>query len=224
MNYFLHIDTTADIAIVAISCNGSLISSVVSNETRNHASAINIMVAEVLAGAGTSLQGLSAIVVCAGPGSYTGLRIGLSTAKGFCYALGIPLLMDNKLNLLALQAQGQLQKEYDYYMPVLKAREGEYFISIFNNEAGNIYEPQHITEATLDGLCEEKGNICVISTDFPHVLVTKYANSLYIVTDTEIRLDFWAFYAFEQYKCKNTVNLSTAEPFYLKQVYTHNKL
>src|ERR1035437_1453422 len=101
MQYLLHIDTSTDTGVVALNCDGVILAYKVNEEARNHASTINIMIEKLLAGVKISLSDLDGIVVCAGPGSYTGLRIGLATAKGLCYALNVPLILDNKLTLLA---------------------------------------------------------------------------------------------------------------------------
>src|ERR1019366_2430074 len=110
MHYLLHIDTSTDTGAVAIGGDGNLLAYRANTETRNHATTINNMINDVLAEVKISLEDLSCIVVCAGPGSYTGLRIGLATAKGLCYALDKPLMLDNRLTLLAYQAYRQQDK------------------------------------------------------------------------------------------------------------------
>jgi tRNA threonylcarbamoyladenosine biosynthesis protein TsaB len=221
MNYLLHIDTSGDTGIVAIARDGGLICQASNTETRNHAATINIMIDEMVAVAGITLNDLSAVVVCAGPGSYTGLRIGLATAKGLCYALDVPLLLDNKLTLLAYQAFKKNDNKYGYYIPLLLAREREYFISVFDDTFKNTLPAKHIADNELPGILEGKAHICFISKEIDDENHKKYANIAYVDVDTDIDLSLWVFYAFEQFKCNNTVNLSTAEPFYLKQVYTH---
>ncbi len=221
MKYLLHIDTSGDTGTVAIACNGELVCSCTNTETRNQAGRINIMIADMALEAGIELSDLAAVAVCAGPGSYTGLRIGLATAKGLCYALGIPLLMQNKLTLLAYQAYRKSGNEYKYYIPVLLARENEYFISVFDNAFVNIHEATHVIGDEIDNILAGKEAICIISEHLGDENHQKYAKNAYVDQEVNIALPFWFFYAFEEFKCNRTVNLSTAEPFYLKQVYTH---
>jgi len=220
MKYLLHIDTSTDIGTVAIGGDGELVAQRVNHESRNHASTLNIMVDEVLEEANITLDQLSGIVVCAGPGSYTGLRIGMATAKGYCYALDKPLLLDNRLTLLAYRAYTQHQG-FEYYAVMIKARESEYFICIYNKSFVCTMEPQHILEADLNGIFEKIENI-YITTDAPESVIydLKVNNS---TIDYSILIDVtsWLFYGFDRYKCNDIVNLATAEPFYLKQVYTH---
>lgn len=221
MNYLLHIDTSSDTGSIALALDGNLISTRINTEARNHASSINLMIDEVLAEGSITLHQLSAVVVCAGPGSYTGLRIGVATAKGLCYALNIPLLLDNKLTLLANQAFKKYGTQYNMYVPVLLAREKEYFVSSFDNSFQNIKTATHIIADHLAGYLTVDGPICIISdffNDFNHLI---HSENIYIYSNVVVDLEIWATYSLAEYKCNNIVNLSTAEPFYLKQVYTH---
>ena len=221
MKYLLHIDTSGDSGCVALAGDGKLLAHQINTEARNHAGSINIMIQDIIGEVGISIKDLSGIVVCAGPGSYTGLRIGLSTAKGLCYAADLPLLMDNKLTLLANQAYAREGKTYKYYAALLTAREKEYFISVFDNEFNNIFPAQHIQENELRTIVLDHKKIHM-SVDASFVANSlEIGENLNISTMSEIDLNLWVSYAFEQYQCNKTVNLSTAEPFYLKQVYTH---
>ena len=221
MKYFLHIDTSGDIGCIAISSDGVLGCKTINTSSRNHAGTINTMVQEMLSEARITLSDLSAIVVCAGPGSYTGLRIGMATAKGLCYALDIPLLLDNKLTLLAYQAYKKYKIKYKYYYPVLLARDKEYFVSVFDQNFINNIPAAHISEGQMEQILQERTEICIISQCISPEILEKYKESIHVDPNVEIDINSWAFYTFEQYKCNNIVNLSTAEPFYLKQVYTH---
>lgn len=221
MKYFLHLDTSADTSTVAIGLEGKLICYSRNEEPRNHAAALNLMIQDMMAEAGITFRELSAVVVCAGPGSYTGLRIGMATAKGICYALDIPLLADNKLTLLAYQAYALFNQKYKHYIPILQAREKEYFIGIFDEHFVNTFPASHISENQLNTLFAGKENMYVICALLPAEINEKHAENAYLDNTLTIDLNSWVFYAFGQYVCNKTVNLSTSEPFYLKQVYTH---
>jgi len=88
----LHIETSTDICSVALSRGKDLQSLVESGQERSHATQLNSFIKEALSQAGAAMKDLQAVAVSKGPGSYTGLRIGVSTAKGIAYALQIPLL------------------------------------------------------------------------------------------------------------------------------------
>ena len=220
MHYLLHIDTSADTGSVAIGGNGRLLALRTNSETRNHAATINILIREILADVSVTLEQLSGIVVCAGPGSYTGLRIGMATAKGLCYALDKPLLLDNKLTLLAYNAYRQNKNPSSQFVSLLVAREKEYFISIYSNNFSCIVPPQHVMEEQLNELIGNNENTTII-TNAPDINNTLRSTNLQIDPTIQINFDLWIFYAYEQFQCNNIVNLSSAEPFYLKQVYTH---
>ena len=220
MKYLLHIDTSTDVGTVALSGDGVLLSHLSTEETRNHASTINNMIEQLMAGAGITLDQLSAIVVCAGPGSYTGLRIGLATAKGFCYAMDKPLLLDNRLTLLAYTAYKK-EPSFAQYVSLLVAREKEYFISVYSNDFSCIVPPQHITEDALTGLLAKDARTYMLSDAPENVINNLHINHVQVDNNTKIELNSWSFYAFEKNNCNDFVNLMEAEPFYLKQVYTH---
>jgi tRNA threonylcarbamoyladenosine biosynthesis protein TsaB len=218
MDYLLFIDTSTDAATVCIAADSNVVASRTSEESRNHAATINNMVADTLNDAGILLENISAFVVCAGPGSYTGLRIGMATAKGYCYALDKPLIADNRLTLLAYQAHRQHPGK-SQYISLLKAREKEYFIAIYDEGFNCTLEPQHISEEQLS-LIVKKDNSTII-TDVAEVANSLEMKNLHVEKSVKLDLESWSFYAFGQLNCNGGVNLSVAEPFYLKQVYTH---
>ncbi len=221
VQYLLHIDTSADNAIVALNCNGIIQYTKLNNEVRNHAGSINLLIESLIAEANISFTDLSGIAVCGGPGSYTGLRIGLSTAKGLCYALDKPMIIDNKLALLSYQSFKKYGDKFEQYITLITARTKEFFIAVYDNEFNCTVEPQHITEDQL-------------------IQITNTTKTTFLTTDSEISLDEiqslkiiqieknlnidsdqWAIYAFNRFVCHDIEILSTSEPFYLKQVYTH---
>ena len=223
MDYLLHIDTSTDTARYGLSANGELLEAVNGISARDHATTINLQIAALLLRHGIGLAQLAAIVVDAGPGSYTGLRIGMATAKGYCYGLDIPLLAHNKLELLARQCLHLHGAAYQNYVCIRLARAGEYFACILQQSGAFATEPVHMTHEQLNEALKSV-NESIIITDKASEEVGKYAEKNYVQVAEEVDMKDWAFWAYSQYKCNNTVNLSTAEPFYLKQVYTHKAL
>ncbi len=221
MVYILHIDTSGDTGTVALAADGKTVSVRINTDTRNHAATINIHIDEVIKEAGITLDDVSAIAVCGGPGSYTGLRIGLATAKGLCYTLDKPLLLHNKLVLLTVNQYYKFLNEYEYYISILPAREKEYFISKHDNKFQCIIEPRHIFEDELGKLLTETDKkTMVVGVPFHQIELN---SNLYYINNQSIVIDSWSAYSFEEYNCNRIVNLSNAEPFYLKDVYTHKK-
>ncbi len=215
------IDTSADTGTVAICADGQLAASRTTEVARNHAAAINLLIEGALADAGIGMKQLSGVAVCAGPGSYTGLRIGMATAKGICYALDLPLILHNKLTILARQAYRQQGSAYLQYGAVLTAREHEYFAAFYDADFHVLEEPRHFSEDELTKIIETAEKL-YISTDVPEQFFNQpKVNNSIVVGDIAINFMLWAEYVFADFKCNSIVNLHASEPFYLKQVYTH---
>ena len=97
----LCIETSTAVCSVALVDNGNVIALKESLDGQNHAEKITIFIDELMKEAGVAYKDLDAVAVSMGPGSYTGLRIGVSTAKGFCYALDKPLIAIDTLAAMA---------------------------------------------------------------------------------------------------------------------------
>ena len=224
MAYILHIDTSGDTGIVAISKDGMLLSSIENADTRNHAATINLHIAKVLANADITMPLLDAIAVCGGPGSYTGLRIGLATAKGLCYILDKPLMMHNRLLLMTLKHYYENLKIYGFYAATLTAREKECYFASYNNKLEPVIEPRHFLDDELGEIRELLASKSLLTGD-----ITDNINNIFsdddhqLVSENTIDINSWCRYAFDRFTSNEFVNLAAAEPFYLKQVFTHKQ-
>lgn len=111
MSYILHLETSTKVCSVALSKNGELCAlKEVEEDGYAHGEKLTIFIEEVLLEAGIGITELAAVSVASGPGSYTGLRIGVATAKGLCYALGIPLIATDSLTALAALVETDVNK------------------------------------------------------------------------------------------------------------------
>jgi len=221
MAYLLFIDTSGETGTVALSNDDKLLTVKTNTDNRNHASFINDMINAVLNEAGITNKQLSAIVVCGGPGSYTGLRIGLATAKALCYVLDIQLIMHNKLSLLTWQ-QYIDHNGCEFYVSILKAREKEYYITLADKGFNTIVEPKHIhLEELVELLNGLNGEILITGDEMAEIKDLFKVNNISYNNTNTIIISSWVMYAYEQYKCHDFVNLAMVEPFYLKQVFTH---
>lgn len=221
MEYLLHIDTSSDTATVMVSGDGKPVATATTDDNRNFAALINNMVDETLQKAGTRLDDIKGVVVCAGPGSYTGLRIGMATAKGYCYALNVPLILHNKLDLLAWNACNDKKTAYNFYGAVLYAREREYFAALYDNNLNAVLSPMHVTEEELMDLLAGKDSLYIITDAKADIFNQLNNKTIEVSNNINVNSNYWAALGYEDLKCNRIVNLSTAEPFYLKQVYTH---
>lgn len=149
MALILNIETATETCSVALALDGKAISCVEVTETKAHAAKLTIFIEEVVLNSGYSYNQLDAIAVSKGPGSYTGLRIGVSTAKGLCFALDKPLLAVNSLESFAthfkesfLPAFVMQHPDIDLnkllLCPMLDARRMEVYTALYNLNIENV--------------------------------------------------------------------------------------
>jgi tRNA threonylcarbamoyladenosine biosynthesis protein TsaB len=156
-NYILHLETATKVCSVALSNNGNMVSC---KETMAegfiHSESLTVFIEDVMAEANVSLSALSAISVSSGPGSYTGLRIGLSTAKGLCFALKIPLISVDTLSaLMELVSPNERN-----IIPLLDARRMEVYAQVFNS-TGTVLQSMDAIEINEDTFSEfEPFHVC----------------------------------------------------------------
>ncbi len=142
MSLILCIETGTDVCSVGVAQDGQMISLRESSEGRDHASRVGLYVSELLAELEIESSDLDAVAVGKGPGSYTGLRIGVSFAKGLCYALGKPLIAIESLATLTQLARESLETqasqvdgwEKGYLCPMIDARRMEVYTQIFTSD------------------------------------------------------------------------------------------
>ncbi len=127
----LGIETATKMCSVAISDGNNLLALKEEGGEYSHAEKLNGFIKECLTKAGITLKDIDAIAVSKGPGSYTGLRIGVSTAKGLCYSLNKPLISVDTLQALALKMQLEAIKT-DLYAPMIDARRMEVYTALYN--------------------------------------------------------------------------------------------
>ena len=159
------------------------------------------------------LSALHGVVVMNGPGSYTGLRISLSVAKGFCYALHIPLFLLNKLDVMALASLVELPKGDRIILA--RARANEYFYGVYNEEGHATVTPRVVD---MNEWQHQNHPIYTYQTD----LVVEMPQLQHLTISSEMRClaSFKAFFE------KKEADLRHSEPFYLKNVFINkiNKL
>lgn len=147
MSYILSLETSTTVCSVALHEAGKLLMSREILIPQSHASKLAVLVDEVRQASGVDFKQLSAVAVASGPGSYTGLRIGVSTAKGLCYALNIPLIAVETLDIMAHQVRvlrtSNLKpgtQNPEFYCPMIDARRMEVYCKVFDNSL-NVVQP-----------------------------------------------------------------------------------
>ncbi len=214
MAIILCLETSTTNCSVAVSVDGKIVISRERNEKKySHSEKLHIFIEEVLSEAKIEKSRLDAIVIGKGPGSYTGLRIGVSAAKGLCFALDIPLIALSTLEILAQQAK----IETGFIIPMLDARRMEVYSAVFSAEGKQLRK----TEAEIlspnsfkDYLKEGK---CVFIGDGASKFKTlcDHKNSLFIEDAFPSSLNMAAL-AEAKYKISDTEDVAYFEPYYLK--------
>jgi tRNA threonylcarbamoyladenosine biosynthesis protein TsaB len=213
LSYILNIETATKNCSVALAKDGkTILCKEIAEEGYSHAERLHVFIEEIITEAEITYKDLSAVAVSQGPGSYTGLRIGVSAAKGLCYALDIPLIAVDTLKTLA----SQLKISDGLIIPMLDARRMEVYSAIFTPDFENkrAILAEIITENSFEdfqetlyfvGDCAEKCKTVLTKDNFVFVDEIKYPSA------KEMSL-----LSFEKFKISDTVDVAYFEPYYLK--------
>jgi tRNA threonylcarbamoyladenosine biosynthesis protein TsaB len=218
----LNIETSTNVCSIALSKDGSCIFSKSNAEGKNHAALLSVFIAEAMEVLKNSSQKLDAVAVSSGPGSYTGLRIGVSTTKGLCYGLDIPLLAVSTLEVLTAQAFKSVGDTGDaLFCPMIDARRMEVYAAIYNGK-GEIQReilPDIIDADSYSGLLEKNivfffGNgsgKCKTTLIHPNA---RFIDDMVPLAENMISLSDKA------YEEKKFEDVAYFVPFYLKEFHT----
>lgn len=152
MAFILNIETATTVCSVSISENDKLLAIKELNNGYTHAENLHVFIDELLVQTNINVKQLNAVAVSKGPGSYTGLRIGVSAAKGLCYTLNIPLI---SLNTLQIIANGIEHRDSNaLYCPMLDARRMEVYTAVYNSILDEVLptEALIVNETTIEKL------------------------------------------------------------------------
>lgn len=140
MSRIILIETSTSLCSTALVEDGKVVCERISDEPRAHASKTALFVSEMLSEKGLKVSDCDAVAVSKGPGSYTGLRVGVSTAKGFCFGAGIPMISVGTLDTLVWQALdgNMLPEGCRYIIPMIDARRMEVYTGIFTPDGKQI--------------------------------------------------------------------------------------
>ena len=217
MACILSIETSTSICSVAIHEQGELLALAEIKEPGAHAEKLLLLVDEVFEKAGLSFADLDAVAVSQGPGSYTGLRIGVSTAKGIAYALEIPLI---GINTLQAMAASQSVAPGDYVVAVLDARRKEVYTQTFGDSLQELSPIEAVVlEEGVFGSILEKGRVYFVGDGVEKVKEeVKSANALFIA-DWAISLSAknMGVLASEKHARQEWEDLAYFVPNYLKE-------
>jgi len=225
MPVILNIDTATEHASVCISVDGSIVAFAENSNQKDHAAFIQPAIQQLFAQSNYALHNIDAIAVANGPGSYTGLRVGLSTAKGLCFALNKPLILINTLEIIASAAISHNQQHINnndhapLFCAMIDARRMEVFTALYDDQLNEILPPQPMildetsfaTQLQLhsiifcgNGSGKLKSLISQVNAQF--INVPSGATHMQSIAE-------------KMYLLKSFADIAYSEPFYLKEFY-----
>ncbi len=222
MAYILNLETATYICSVSLALNGKFVDAIETREPRSHASRTTLMIEELLKKHALSFEDLSAVAVSSGPGSYTGLRIGTSMAKGLCYALDKPLIQVNTLASMAVGMSDMMVAEESelpkLICPMIDARRMEVFQAIYTYPETTIFQNEHpkILDETsyLDVLADSLVYFAGTGSSKWEQLCS-HQNARFI-SDFNCSAKFMSALSFNNYATEQFDPIATIQPNYLK--------
>jgi tRNA threonylcarbamoyladenosine biosynthesis protein TsaB len=222
MALILNIDTSTGTAGICLSEDGRSLALAQNREQKDHASWLHPAVKKLMEETGCRMKDLQAIGVTAGPGSYTGLRVGMAAAKGFCYALGIPMITENTLKVMAFAAREQYPGT-DLLCPMIDARRMEVFTTVYQNDMEAIMPTiaMVIDENSFAGyLAERAMSFFGDGSDKCKPIITA-PRAAFI--DINFNVTYLGILTFLRYLQREFTGVAYSEPAYTKEFHTHTK-
>lgn len=214
MAYILSLETATTNCSVSLSKNGKTIA--LKEDSRNgysHAEKLHVFINDVLNTANVKRSEIDAVAVSKGPGSYTGLRIGVSAAKGLAFALDIPLIAIPTLSVLA----HQVAIESDVIVAMLDARRMEVYSAIFDDNCNALRETQaQILEAHSFEDYLNKGKVYFIGNGVEKTKTLIHNTNAIFINGKLPSANEMSLLAYNKYKKSDTEDVAYFEPYYLK--------
>ncbi|TDO28992.1 tRNA (adenosine(37)-N6)-threonylcarbamoyltransferase complex dimerization subunit type 1 TsaB [Sediminibacterium goheungense] len=223
MSYILNIDTATETAGVCLSHDQAILAQLSNTDQKNHAAFIQPAIASIMQETDLNLTDIDAVAVTAGPGSYTGLRVGMATAKGICFALDKPLITINTLEVMALAAIESADNEVTAFCPLIDARRMEVFTAIYDHSLTMLLEPQAMVleEQSFADFLDK--NIMLFSGSGMKKLskISGHPNARF--TEVQHHAAQLAKLALKAFSNKHFADLAYSEPLYLKPFFDTSK-
>lgn len=222
MAIILNLETATTNCSVSMARKGKVIA-LKEHDTPNysHSEQLHVFIQEVVEKASLTLSDIDAIAVSKGPGSFTGLRIGVSSAKGLCYALDVPLISVATLKSLAHRKR---PKDYDFVVPLLDARRMEVYSAIFDSELKEIRETKaEIIDTDSFSEYAQQGKVLLVGSGAQKCQeLLEHANIDFDNTAVPSANEM-ANLSFEKFQQQDFEDLAYFEPFYLKDFILQTK-
>ncbi|MEM7656114.1 MAG: tRNA (adenosine(37)-N6)-threonylcarbamoyltransferase complex dimerization subunit type 1 TsaB [Bacteroidota bacterium] len=216
--YVLAIHTATPIGSVAVFAQDQLMGHIEIRQEKSHAKRLTPMIQDLLKQTGIQKQALSAIAVIKGPGSYTGLRVGVSTAKGLCMALGLPLLSVDSLVALASQVQALAQQLQARICPLIDARRMEVYTAMYDSQLAPFspIQAKILDDAFFqEHLAQQRVIFLGNGTQKSLPIFEAHANALLLPNALSSASSIGGL-LWQKYQSNQVEDLLTFEPYYLK--------
>lgn len=216
MAIILNIETSTEVCSVNISRDGEQVILKENTEGLRHSELLTVYIEELMAEGGFQFGDLDAVAVSKGPGSYTGLRIGVSVAKGICYGTNIPLISVDSLEVIGKHSLDIVEKAR-YYCPMIDARRMEVYTALYNENGGEIL-PVSAEIVDENFLAEQlnEGKVVFMGNGAEKCKpVINHPNAVFSGLD-KTSAQFMQKLSYEKYNKGQFEDLAYFEPFYLK--------
>ncbi len=216
--FILHIETSTTVCSVALSRDKDCLFNIRNDEGLNHAALLSRFIEKAFTELRRHAANLDAVAVSAGPGSYTGLRIGVSTAKGLCYGLNIPLIAIDTLALMCVPVIRLHPSEQALFCPMIDARRMEVYTALYDKQGALVRSPwaEILTESSFaDCLASKRVYFFGNGSDKSRPLLS--APNACFVEAVDPLAENMIELAWEHFRQKNFVDTAYYEPFYLKE-------
>jgi tRNA threonylcarbamoyladenosine biosynthesis protein TsaB len=217
VSFILHIDTAVEGASICVSKGTEVLGLSQNKETRDSAAWLHTAIKDLLNITGVELKALAAVAVSSGPGSYTGLRVGMATAKGLCYALHIPFITIDTLQVMAAAAE---LEPTELLCPMIDARRMEVFTAIFD-KTGNIVLPHQnliVDEHSFQSLLQN--HTITFFGNGSQKLQSVLTNTNALFKPIEYSAVHMTGLAWKLFSLKAFTDLAYSEPYYVKEFFT----
>lgn len=216
----LLINTALQEASVGIAVNGQLIDQLINPSQKEHAAFLHPAIATICKNNQIELDQFKAVSVINGPGSYTGLRVGLSAAKGICYAKQLPLIC---INTLEWMAYGNKEIAPEFIVPMIDARRMEVFTAVYTKKMEALLEPTNLLleETSYNSYLDIHKALFIGDGAAKWKSICQHPNASFV--DAIHNEQHHAVLASSYLETRNFANLFTASPFYTKEFYNTQK-
>jgi tRNA threonylcarbamoyladenosine biosynthesis protein TsaB len=219
MSLILQIDTATEKAHVSLARDGRVLQQLRSDSQKDHASFLQPAIGQLVKEEGVTLNDIDAVSVTMGPGSYTGLRVGMASAKGLCYVLNKPLIALNTLEVIALSTMhaAGAQDAATLFCPMIDARRMEVFTALYDSSRQLILEPcaMILDNTSFNTELEKSAVLFSGNGSAKFRSVCDHPNARFY--DVAVTAEAMATLSLEQFSAQRFASLAYTEPLYIKE-------